>query len=145
MAPQEILIALITLNPQAEGLTLKAVTGALTRCFEMLDPDQGLVFHPEALASTMQQLLVRHALNCHPNLVLLHSDALVAAACKLPLPIHPDNCVPHFCLFMWRTCKTLLTALQRVVLRLTWLASTILQLTEHQASVLNLAAPVKYA
>ena len=83
MAPQEILIALITLNPQAEGLTLKAVTGALTRCFEMLDPDQGLVFHPEALASTMQQLVVRHAPECHPELVLLHSDALVAAVCRL--------------------------------------------------------------
>ena len=61
LAPQEILIALLTLNPQAEGLPLKAITTALTRCFEMLDPDQALVFHSQALASTMQQLVVRQA------------------------------------------------------------------------------------
>lgn len=61
LAPQEILVALLTLNPQAEGLPLKAITLALTRCFEMLDPEQGLVFHPQALASTMDQLVVRHA------------------------------------------------------------------------------------
>ena len=59
LAPQEILAALITLNPQAEGLPLKAITGALSRCFEMRDAEQSLVFHPEALASTMQQLVVR--------------------------------------------------------------------------------------
>ena len=63
LAPQEILVALLTLNPQAEGLPLKAITAALTRCFEMLDPDQGLIFHPQALASTMQQLVVRQALH----------------------------------------------------------------------------------
>ncbi len=59
LAPQEILIALLTLNPQAEGLPLKAITTALTRCFEMLDQDQALVFNSEALASTMQQLIVK--------------------------------------------------------------------------------------
>ena len=61
LAPQEILVALLTLNPQAEGLSLKAITIALTRCFEMLDTDQTLVFNHEALASTMQQLVDRQA------------------------------------------------------------------------------------
>ena len=61
LAPQEILVALLTLNPQAEGLLLKALTLALTRCFEMLDPEQTLVFHPQALASAMQQLVDRQA------------------------------------------------------------------------------------
>ena len=58
LAPQEILIALLTINPQAEGLPLKAITSALTRCFEMLDQDQALVFHSQALAATMQKLIV---------------------------------------------------------------------------------------
>ena len=59
LAPQEILTALLALNPKAENLPLKAIMGAINHCFAMRDADMGPAFHSEALASTMQQLVVR--------------------------------------------------------------------------------------
>ena len=72
LAPQEILTALLALNPKAENLPLKAIMGSINNCFAMREADMGPAFHSEALASTMQQLVVRQVYcNQIPSLTVL--------------------------------------------------------------------------
>ena len=81
LAQQEILTALLTLNAKAENLPLKAIMGAINHCFAMRDADMGLAFHSEALASTMQQLIVRRV---HCN--------FLSQCVKPPLFLAPARC-----------------------------------------------------
>ena len=84
LAPQEILTALLALNPKAENLPLKAIMGAITHCFAMRDADMGPAFQSEALASAMQQLVVRQV---YCNQILAptgHEATHTLSSCLMP-------------------------------------------------------------
>lgn len=60
LAPQEILVQILTLKKEA--CPVKQHIAALTACLTMKLPDGSMAFPSQSLASTLQQLVVRSAL-----------------------------------------------------------------------------------
>jgi hypothetical protein len=67
LAPQEILVGILSISPQRAGVQIKSVISALNACIAMRAAGDEMVFPPEALASTLQQLVVRCVSDIHPD------------------------------------------------------------------------------
>jgi hypothetical protein len=64
LAPQEILVAILSIHPQRQGISVKLLIAALNTCINArADGKDAPAFPPEALASALQQLVVRWALS----------------------------------------------------------------------------------